>query len=296
MLHIQKNLNNIFKDYKFNNNSLEFIQRKIPPRKIHTYNFLSDDYFKKLLTKTKFKSKNTFKLNTNSNNNNNSISLNNNVINQSDMIINVTNKNIPSFFDNFNIFKIKNNEPIFVAFCILINNNLYFSKDSVKAQFMEKLKNTLAIQFEQYKSNYKFTKINKPEFLNQLLSNKPILNVFFYRYLSDYFNINFINYNIDNKNTIFYNDFLIYRPSLIIFSDDKNIYIQRNNTSISLIGSQELLSKLNIKKPAQRYLLKLSLPELQKLAIDKGLVTTKKGKNNTKNKTKNELIEEISQL
>lgn len=291
MERIQKNLDHLFKDYKLANTSLELIQRKISSQNIHNFNLQSDDIFKKILKK-KVHQKNNVKYEDNSTNN----TLNNNFLNKSNIVVNVTNKNIPPLFDNFNIFKIEHEENIFAAFCVLINNNLYFSKDSIKAQFMEKLKNTLAIQFDQYKSNYKYTKFNKPEFLNQLLSNKPISNVFLYRYLSDYFNINFINYNIVSKEVIYYNDFIIHRASIIIFSDDKDIYIQRNNISLSIISSQELLLKLNIKKPAQKYLLKMSLPELQKLAIDKGLVTTKKGKNNTKNKTKNELIEEISQL
>lgn len=291
MQRVQQNLDNFFKDYKFMSTSLELIQKKTSPQKFHNFNLKSDNFFKNLLKK-KFNQKKTFNSETK-----NSTTNNNNIFNPSDMIININNnKNIPLLFDNCNIYKINHQESIFVAFCILINKNLYFSKDNVKAQFMEKLKNTLAIQFDQYKTNYKYTKFNKPEFLNQLLTNKPVSNIFFYKYLSDYFNINFINYNIIDKNTVFYNDFIVNRASLIIFSDEENIYIQRNNISVSIVSSQELLIKLNIKKPPQKYLFKLSLPELQKLATDKNISIIKKGKNNTKNKTKNELIEEISQI
>ena len=215
---------------------------------------------------------------------------------KSDIISIVSESNIPQVFDDFTLFKINNQEDIYTAFCILINNDLYFSKDNSKRMFMEKLKNKLAIEFENFKINYKYIKIDKQTLLNDLLVNKPVMNDFFYKYLADYFNINFINFNFINKKANFYNDFIIQRASLVIFSNDKNIYIQRNNKSFSIIGSEEILLKLQIKKPNDKNLLKLSLPELQKLATDKNISIQKKGKINNKNKTKSELIEEISQL
>ena len=294
MYYIQQNLNRIFEDYKFYDSSLHDIQNKLQIQQIHNLSFNTGDVIKNILKKSNQCNK---PIDIKPINKILSKKKDNNIeIMKSDIISIVSESNIPQVFDDFTLFKINNQEDIYTAFCILINNDLYFSKDNSKRMFMEKLKNKLAIEFENFKINYKYIKIDKQTLLNDLLVNKPVMNDFFYKYLADYFNINFINFNFINKKANFYNDFIIQRASLVIFSNDKNIYIQRNNKSFSIIGSEEILLKLQIKKPNDKNLLKLSLPELQKLATDKKNSNQKKGKINNKNKTKSELIEEISQL
>ena len=289
---IKSNLLNTFSDYTFYNKELDNIQHSSLNINNNTLKIQHKNILNTIIQKI-----NKFKYN------NNTPKHLNNDIDKTKFVEIVHSKMFvkdetlcPPLYDNYNTYKIIYSESILFAFCLLIHDNFHFYSDSVKINFINELKYTLGIEFLKYKDNYKTIKINKNDFMNQLINGESINHKLFYSYLSDFFNINFIQYNIITNEPIFYNDFIENRVSIVIYYDNNNIICQQNCNSTSLIHGKKILDILKIDKPLDKELLKLSLKELQKIAISKSILTKKNAIKGEKNKKKNELIKEIMNI
>ena len=142
-----------------------------------------------------------------------------------------------TLFNDMENFIIKeSNEPLIIAFCCLIYSDFIFINDSKKDEFIKTLKYKMAIDFEKKNIyeifNYKQYKFKKNYILDNLINNNIINDNNVYRYLGDYFNVNFI---IIGKYIEYKNKFIKDRYNLIVFNDNDKYLVQRNSPELSII-------------------------------------------------------------
>ena len=198
------------------------------------------------------------------------------------------------FYDSFINIKTSCKEALYFGFCMLLNTNFIFLNDSNKLNFMKNLKYHVGVEFIKYKSKYKHLRVDKNDLVDKMINNDFIDNNLYYQYLGDFFNINFIKYNLNTKCPTFFNEYDKLRLNLVIYTDDINIICHKNCNNLSIVEGDIMMKELNIKKPTDKKLLKLSLSELQNIAGEKNINIKTNGKNGIKNKTKIQLIDEIT--
>lgn len=202
---------------------------------------------------------------------------------------------VTQLFKNSIYLKILDIESIYMAFCIVVYDKFLIYDDSHKKNFMAKLKEYLGIEFDKYKQNYK-SKVNKTAFMNNLLINKILNMDLFFKFLADYFNVNFICLDDTTKKATFFNKFVDTLYTVVIIQKDTDYFVEFNCDNTSLILGSELISKKLIEKPINPILLQKNLSELQKMATEKSIEIKKMGKQKLINKKKDELISELNKF
>uniref|UniRef100_A0A6C0J0A7 Uncharacterized protein n=1 Tax=viral metagenome TaxID=1070528 RepID=A0A6C0J0A7_9ZZZZ len=201
-------------------------------------------------------------------------------------------KNI-NYYDNHQNYKISSGKyKLFIAFCCLIYNDFVFIDDKKKQKFMDNLKYKMAIDLNKKdlhsKLNYKSKRINKSKLESEILDNSLQKN--FYRYLGDYFDINFIVLE-NNKYIDYKNDYNELRHTIIVFINQEDIVIHINTDSSNLLKNPKL-DNFYIKDSLKN----MKLDKLQLFASSKGINIKKQGKKGLINKKKIELIADIENI
>ena len=199
--------------------------------------------------------------------------------------------------------KIISNEPVLMAVCILIYDKFLLLSDDKKMIFIKELKYKMSIDLDKkdlYKKfNYNHKRFRKADFQGELIENKKLNNEHFYRYLGDYFDINVIIYE-NSPNYI--NNYNSNRYSVILQKSNDNYYIHYNLDSLSIVNDSYIKSINNIDTfnrnsgTLDKDLTKNKLGELQNIAKGLNINTMKHGRCNLINKTKKELIYEITKI
>jgi len=220
----------------------------------------------------------------------------------------VNNDKIKQLFEKSLTIYIKYVDSIYFGFCCTIYPEFLYLKDTQKLIFMKQLKYKMGLdltKLDLYKKlKYKNKKVKKTFFQNDLLENELNINKLFYRYLGDYFDINFITFN--NKDIIYYNDFNKQRYSVCLYNINENIHVYININGHSFLDynafSNIIFDMKNSKplKPKIKLnninLNKYKLKELQDLALQYNLNIKKKGVKKYINKTKHELTIELQNI
>ena len=211
------------------------------------------------------------------------------------------NNNIRQFFDEYINIKINIVENIYFGFCLAVNPKFHIYDDDTKLNFMMSLKKNMAIDLEK-KDLYRKLGYNKKRafkrsvFETQLFENDKNIGKIFYKYLGDYFDLNFLI--IENSNYIYCNDYNDRRMSIVLHKIDSDIFINLNIKGVSLIHPNKIKVDKNrdTLKPMNSSLNKKTLTELQESAKKYNIKILKPGKSKMINKTKSEIIKEIENL
>jgi hypothetical protein len=190
-------------------------------------------------------------------------------------------------------------EYIVYAFLICVDSNFIHTQDRLKKDFMDTLKYKLAVELDT-KNLYKEFKYNKIRSLkktilqNALFNNKDIQYIHLYRYLGDYFNVNFIGI-IDDIFVQYFNDYKQDRLHIVLTQNKDIVHIDTSLYDDDLIYVKEFNQDNYILFPGQtvKAYTKLKVTEIRKIAEKKNINLYISG---LKKKTKKMLIEEILQL
>ena len=189
-----------------------------------------------------------------------------------------------------------NLEYIIHAFLICIDSTFIRTKDNLKKDYIQTLKYKLAVELDTknlYKEfNYnKIRSLKKTILQNSLFNNKDIQYIHLYRYLGDYFNVNFICI-IDNIFVQYFNTYKDKRINIILHQKSTAIHLNTELYQDDVLYSVDDNINQYINYPGQTFkeYNKLKLKDIQTIATKKNINIRKIPH---KIKTKKELIEEI---
>ena len=195
------------------------------------------------------------------------------------------------------IIKINHIDYILISVCLVLFDNFSYISDKEKYKLIKDLKYKMSIDLDKEdlydKYNYRHKRFKKIDLQNSLIENNKVLHKFFYKYLADYFQINIIE--IINRKIKYITNYNKSRYSLIIYNNKNNFYVKYQNNLKCLKNHEFITTEFKIEKSIgkKKNIKTLKLPELQKLAISKGIDIKKLGKKGKINKTKSQLIDEI---
>ena len=190
-------------------------------------------------------------------------------------------------------------EYMIYAFLICIDSNFIHTQDRLKKDLIDTLKYKLAVELDT-KNLYTEFKYNKIRSLKKtilqysLLNNKDIQYIHLYRYLGDYFDVNFIGI-IDDIFVQYFNEYKQDRLHIVIAQNKDKVCIDTHSYNDELIGVKEFDQGNYILFPGQtiKAYNKLKVTEIRKIAEKKNINLYICG---LKKKTKKMLIDEILQL
>ena len=184
---------------------------------------------------------------------------------------------------------------LIVGFLLCIDSNFIQTSPALQLEYIKTLKYKLALELDTHNlyKEYVYNKIRslqKTVLQDSLFNNKNIQYRNLYRYIGDYFNVNFISI-IDNIFIEYYNNFKDKRINIIIYNNNGRHTIDTTTNRDEYICDTALDVSLFIKYPGQTFkdYNKLKLKDIQMIATKKNIPI----KVCTKNKTKKILIEEI---
>jgi hypothetical protein len=190
-------------------------------------------------------------------------------------------------------------EYMLYAFLICIDSNFIHTQDHLKESLIDTLKYTLAVELDTknlYKEfNYnKIRSLKKTIVQNSLFNNKDIQYIHLYRYLGDYFNVNFICI-IDGIFVQYFNEYKQDRMHIVISQNKNIVHIDTSLYDDELIYIKNFNPDEYIPFPGQtvKAYNKLKVTEIRKISEKKNINLYISG---LKKKTKKMLIEEILQI
>jgi len=190
-------------------------------------------------------------------------------------------------------------EYLLYAFLICVDSNFIHTQDHLKNKLINTLKYKLAIELDTKnlytEFNYnKVRSLKKTLLQDSLFNNKDIHYIHLYRYLGDYFNVNFIHI-IDDIFVQYFNEYKHDRIHIIITQNKNTVCIDTSTYNEELICVKEFKGDNYILFPGQtvKAYNKLKVTEIRKIAEKKNINLYICG---LKKKTKKILIEEILQL
>ena len=184
------------------------------------------------------------------------------------------------------------------GFLMCIDSNFIQTKYHLQLEYIKTLKYKMALELDTH-NLYKEFLYNKVRSLKKtvlqtsLFNNKDIHYQHLYRYLGDYFDVNFIGI-IDSIFIQYYNEFKDKRMNIVIYKDKDEYFIDTSSNSDEFMYNNTMDISQFIKYPGQTFkeFDKLKLTIIQTIAKRKN-ISIKQLSN--KNKTKKMLIEEILQ-
>ena len=190
-------------------------------------------------------------------------------------------------------------EYMIYAFLICIDSNFIHTHDHLKKDLIQTLKYKLAVEldtrnlYKEFKYN-KIRSLKKTILQSSLFNNKDIQYIHLYRYIGDYFNVNFI-YIIDGIFVQYFNEYKQDRIHIVIAQNKDTVCIDTHSYNDELIYVKEFNQGDYILFPGQtvKAYNKLKVTEIRKIAEKKNINLYVSG---LKKKTKKMLIEEILQL
>ena len=198
-----------------------------------------------------------------------------------------------SLFNEFQNIKLLGDEKILKGLCIMIYDPFLTLNDSKKRIFMKNIKYKMSIDLDKkdlYKTfKYSTKRFKKSTLQADLIDNKCLETNAFHRYLGDYFGLNIIIKKEDGFE--FINDYSIKRHSVFIIMIDDDYYIQYNINGHSFLKNDYTI-EFNKIQDYNMYS-KKTLKELQNIATNYNIITTKQGKSGLIKRTKKELIDKI---
>ena len=166
-------------------------------------------------------------------------------------------------------------EYMIYAFLICVDSNFIHTQDHLKKDLIRTLKYKLAVELDThnlYKEfNYnKIRSLKKTLLQNSLFNNKDIQYIHLYRYLGDYFNVNFI-YIIDGIFVHYFNEYKQDRIHIVIAQNKDTVCIDTHSYNDELIYVKEFNQGDYILFPGQtvKAYNKLKVTEIRKIAEKK---------------------------
>ena len=302
--HINTNILNTENDYKdfitIQNNS-SYIQQQIKIIKkntLHLSKNISKHTSNHTYKQTQFKPKNNYTSNTIKT----PSIIKKTITNTPSETLNATNSTIPysKFYtsDQNKIILDENTNIDYIvhAFLMCIDSNFIHTKDNLKKDYIQTLKYKLAVELDTKnlynEFNYnKIRSLKKTIFQDSLFNNRDIQYINLYRYLGDYFNVNFIRI-IDNIFIQHLNEYKDKRIQIIVHQNSSTVQIDTTLYKDEILYSIDYDVSQYINYPGHTFkeYNKLKLKDIQNIALKKN-INIKKTSN--KNKTKKILIEEI---
>jgi len=184
---------------------------------------------------------------------------------------------------------------LIVGLLLCIDSNFIQTSPALQREYIKTLKYKMALELDTHNLYKEFIynkirSLQKTVLQDSLFNNKNIQYRNVYRYIGDYFNVNFILV-IDNIFIEYYNNFKDKRMNIIIYNNNGRFTIDTTASRDEYICNTDLDVSLFIKYPGQTFkdFNKLKLKDIQMIATKKHIPI----KIFTKNKTKKILIEEI---
>jgi hypothetical protein len=187
---------------------------------------------------------------------------------------------------------------LIVGFLLCIDSNFIQTAYSLQLEYIKTLKYKIALEldtrnlYKQFGYN-KVRSLKKTVLQTSLFNDKDIHYHHLYRYIGDYFNVNFITI-IDTIFIQYYNEYKDNRINIIIYKDEDQYSIDTSTRMDEYIYNNTVDLSQYIKYPGQTFkdYNKLKLTDIQTIATRKKIPV----RLFAKNKTKKMLIEEILQL
>ena len=180
-----------------------------------------------------------------------------------------------------------------------IDSNFIQTSYTLQLEYIKTLKYKMAVELDTHNlyKEYGYNKIRSLKntiLQTSLFNNKDIQYHHFYRYIADYFGVNFILI-IDNVFIQRFNELKDNKFNIIIYKNATEFYIDNHHGSDDCMYNNTLDLLQYIKYPGQTFkdFNKLKLKDIQTIAIRKRISLEK---SIGKKKTKKNLIEEILQL
>lgn len=222
--------------------------------------------------------------------------------NVNDTVNNTYNKNNKKLFSISNgkivLHGHQSEDFLISGFLACIDSNFIQTSYTLQLEYIKTLKHKMAVELDTHNlyKEYGYNKIRslkKTILQTSLFNNKDIHYNHFYRYIADYFGVNFILI-IDNIFIQHFNELKNNKFNIIIYKNDTQFHIDTQHGSDECMYNNTLDLSQYIKYPGQTFkdFNKLKLSDIQFIAKRKNIPI----KIFTKNKTKKILIEEILQL